>query len=47
MYVKYYEGDIEELCLYMSQTDSHFGNDHVINLIPGGSEIPVTNENKM
>ena len=47
MYVKYYEGDIQDLCLYMSYTDSNFGNDHVVNLIPGGSEIPVTNENKM
>lgn len=47
MYIKYYEGDVEDLCLYMSYTDSNFGNDVTINLIPGGSEIPVTNENKM
>jgi len=47
MYVKYYDGDITDLCLYMSYTDSNFGDDHVVNLIPGGSEVPVTNENKM
>lgn len=47
MYVKYYEGDIEDLCLYMSYTDSGLGADSVISLVPGGAEIPVTNENKM
>jgi len=47
MYVKYYDGDISDLCLYMSYTDRNFGDDHVVNLIPGGSEVPVTNENKM
>lgn len=47
MYVKYYEGDIEDLCLCMAYTDSSFGHSQTINLIPGGSDIPVTNENKM
>jgi hypothetical protein len=47
MYVKYYDGDIEDLSLVMSYTDSSFGNHNVINLIPGGSDISVTNENKM
>jgi hypothetical protein len=47
MYIKYYSGDLEDLCLYMSYTDSSFGADQVVNLVPGGSEIAVTNENKM
>lgn len=47
MYVKYYDGNVEDLCLYMSYTDNLFGHNNVTNLIPGGAEIPVTNENKM
>lgn len=47
MYLKYYEGDAEDLCLYMCYTDNNFGADDTKDLIPGGSEIPVTNENKM
>lgn len=27
MYVKYYDGDIEDLCLSMSYTDNNFGKD--------------------
>ena len=27
MYIKYYNGDIEDLCLYMCYTDSNFGTD--------------------
>ena len=47
MYIKYYEGDIEDLCLYMCYTDNNFGTDKVINFVPGGQDIPVTQENKM
>jgi ubiquitin-protein ligase E3 C len=47
MYLKYYEGDSEDLCLYMCYTDNNFGADDTFDLVPGGSEIPVTNENKM
>ena len=47
MFVKYYDGDIEDMCLYMNQTDNKFGKDQTVNLVPGGSEIPVINENKM
>jgi hypothetical protein len=47
MYVKYYDGNIEDLCLVMSYTDNSFGNNNIVNLIPGGQEISVTNENKM
>ena len=47
MQIKYYEGDIEDLCLYMCYTDNSFGRDNLIELIPGGSEMPVTHDNKM
>ena len=47
MYVKYYEGDIEDLCLTMCYTDNNFGSETTINFVPNGSEVTVTNENKM
>jgi len=47
MYTKYYDGDIEDLCLYMCYTDNDFGANNTIDLTPGGSEIMVTQENKM
>ena len=47
MYIKYYDGDIEDLCLYMCYTDNNFGTDNTINFVPGGQDIPVTQENKM
>jgi hypothetical protein len=36
MYVKYYDGDIEDLCLCMSYTDTAFGGEQTINLVPNG-----------
>tara|TARA_B110000285_G_scaffold23791_1_gene22948 strand:+ start:583 stop:1200 length:618 start_codon:yes stop_codon:yes gene_type:complete len=47
MYIKYYDGDIEDLCLYMCYTDNILGKDVTVNFVPGGQEIPVDNENKM
>lgn len=47
MYTKYYDGDIEDLCLYMCYSESNFGMQNTIDLTPGGSEILVTQENKM
>ena len=47
MNLKYYDGDAEDLCLYMCYTDNNFGASQTFELTPGGSEIPVTNENKM
>jgi hypothetical protein len=47
MYIKYYDGDVEDLCLYMCYTDSSFGAQTTVDLTPGGSEILVTQENKM
>ena len=47
MYVKYYDGDIEDLCLSMSYTDTNFGQDVTVNFVPNGTEIAVNNDNKM
>lgn len=47
LYLKHYEGDVSDFCLYMCYTDTNFGEQKTINFIPGGSEVPVTNENKM
>lgn len=47
MNLKYYEGDASDLCLYMCYSDSTFGSTKTVDLCPGGSNIMVTNENKM
>ena len=47
MKFKYYDGDVEDLGLTMSVSDDRFGKVEEIELIPGGSSIPVTNENKI
>mmetsp|Transcript_20352 Transcript_20352/g.49911 ORF Transcript_20352/g.49911 Transcript_20352/m.49911 type:complete len:254 (-) Transcript_20352:64-825(-) len=46
MFLKTYEHDAEDLCLTFSIANDDFGQNNEINLIPNGSEIPVTNENK-
>ena len=47
MYTKYYDGDIEDLCLYMCYSENSFGAQTTIDLTANGSEILVTQENKM
>ncbi|XP_039062914.1 LOW QUALITY PROTEIN: E3 ubiquitin-protein ligase UPL7-like [Hibiscus syriacus] len=47
MYVKHYNGDVEELCLDFTVTEESFGKRHVIELKPGGKNVCVTNVNKM
>ncbi|KAL6273591.1 hypothetical protein ACE6H2_024283 [Prunus campanulata] len=47
MYVKHYDGDVEELCLDFTVTEESFGKRHVIELKPDGKDITVTNKNKM
>ncbi|KAM2566178.1 hypothetical protein TB2_009147 [Malus domestica] len=47
MYVKHYDGDVEELCLDFTVTEESFGKRHVIELKPGGKDTTVTNKNKM
>ncbi|KAL3945620.1 MAG: hypothetical protein SGBAC_000276 [Bacillariaceae sp.] len=46
MFLKTYEHDAEDLCLTFSIANDDFGQNNEINLIPNGSEIPVTNANK-
>ncbi|KHG27780.1 E3 ubiquitin-protein ligase UPL7 -like protein [Gossypium arboreum] len=47
MYVKHYEGNVEDLCLDFTVTEESFGKRHVIELKPGGKDVCVTNANKM
>ncbi|GAA6016983.1 hypothetical protein JCM11491_006119 [Sporobolomyces phaffii] len=46
--LKNYPGNVEEdLSLNFTVTDEDFGVSRTIDLVPNGSEIPVTNENRM
>eukprot|EP00252_Welwitschia_mirabilis_P024162 TRINITY_DN7059_c0_g3_i3.p1 TRINITY_DN7059_c0_g3~~TRINITY_DN7059_c0_g3_i3.p1 ORF type:complete len:797 (+),score=144.37 TRINITY_DN7059_c0_g3_i3:224-2392(+) len=47
MYLKHYEGDVRDLALDFTVTEEIFGKRVVIELLQGGSSIPVTNENKL
>ncbi|KAG4215952.1 hypothetical protein ERO13_A01G211500v2 [Gossypium hirsutum] len=47
IYVKHYEGNVEDLCLDFTVTEESFGKRHVIELKPGGKDVCVTNANKM
>lgn len=46
VFLKYYDGDITELCLTFSIVDTSFGQSKEIELIPGGSNLSVTASNK-
>jgi hypothetical protein len=46
MFLKTYENDAEDLFLTFTVGNNDFGQNNEINLIPNGSEVPVTNENK-
>ncbi|XP_065830914.1 ubiquitin-protein ligase E3B-like [Oscarella lobularis] len=46
-YVKHYDDDIADLDLTFSLNEDFFGKLLTHDLVPGGSAIPVTNENKM
>ena len=45
--LKHYEGDIEELDLNFTLTVEDFGQSKVVELKPGGADIPVTRENSI
>nr|VDD10241.1 unnamed protein product [Brassica oleracea] len=47
MYIKQYEGDLQELCLDFTVTEEFCGKMSIIELKPGGKDISVTIENKM
>lgn len=46
MFLQSYDGDVNDLSLTFSVTESEFGKTNEINLIPNGSNISVTNNNK-
>ncbi|GES88691.1 HECT-domain-containing protein [Rhizophagus clarus] len=48
IYLKNYKGNVEsDLSLNFTVVDNEFGESRTIELIPGGSDIPVTNENRI
>jgi ubiquitin-protein ligase E3 C len=47
MFLKSYEGDMEDLSLSFSLDINAFGENKVVDLVKGGRSIPVTKENRM
>lgn len=47
MYVKHYDGDVKDLALDFTVTEESLGKHIVIELKPGGKDIPVTKENML
>ncbi|CAK9258356.1 unnamed protein product [Sphagnum jensenii] len=47
VYLKHYEGDVRDLALDFTVTEELFGKHTTVELRPGGTDIPVTNENKL
>ncbi|RWS07895.1 ubiquitin-protein ligase E3C-like protein [Dinothrombium tinctorium] len=47
VYLKNYEGDVSELGLDFTVVNSDFGENEVVELKPGGSNIPVTAQNRI
>ncbi|EPQ26072.1 uncharacterized protein PFL1_06280 [Pseudozyma flocculosa PF-1] len=48
IYLKNYGGDVEaDLALNFTVTDDEFGVSKTTELVPGGSEVPVTRENRL
>ncbi|KAI9496944.1 hypothetical protein BDB00DRAFT_806117 [Zychaea mexicana] len=45
--VKNFQGNVEDLSLDFSITDSEYGEARTVDLIPNGSNIPVTNANRI
>mmetsp|Transcript_33248 Transcript_33248/g.24429 ORF Transcript_33248/g.24429 Transcript_33248/m.24429 type:complete len:96 (-) Transcript_33248:452-739(-) len=46
IFLKYYEGNVEDLGLTFEVNESIFGMNHTIQLEKNGKNIPVTNSNK-
>jgi ubiquitin-protein ligase E3 C len=47
VFLKNYDGNVEDLSLTMSLTQDQFGTKEVVDLRPKGSQIVVTNQNKV
>ncbi|XP_054722716.1 LOW QUALITY PROTEIN: ubiquitin-protein ligase E3C-like [Uloborus diversus] len=47
LYLKTYDGNVSDLGLDFTVMNSEFGENEVVELIPGGAEIPVTESNRI
>jgi hypothetical protein len=47
MFLKSYTGDVTDLCLTFSVTENALGETKEIDLVPGGSELGVTQRNRL
>ncbi|KAJ3034415.1 hypothetical protein HDV00_005035 [Rhizophlyctis rosea] len=47
IFIKHYDGDLKDLALTFSVDDDVFGTSRTVDLIPNGSQVPVTNENRI
>ena len=47
MQVKYYDGRVEDLGLYMAVSEDTYGVVKQIPLVPDGENTPVTNDNRL
>ena len=47
IFLKHYTGNPEDLSLNFTVAQEEFGETHTIDLIPNGSNIPVTRENRL
>ena len=46
IFVKHYDGDVEDLCLTFAVDEEMFGQTTTVDLIPGGRACEVNNQNK-
>ncbi|XP_032221291.2 ubiquitin-protein ligase E3C [Nematostella vectensis] len=47
LFLKTYEGNVEDLALNFTIVNNDFGEKQVVELLPGGRDIPVTNSNRI
>ncbi len=47
IFLKHYTGDLEDLSLNFTVAQEEFGETQTIDIIPNGSNIPVTRENRL
>eukprot|EP00929_Paragymnodinium_shiwhaense_P036639 TRINITY_DN19605_c0_g1_i3.p1 TRINITY_DN19605_c0_g1~~TRINITY_DN19605_c0_g1_i3.p1 ORF type:complete len:776 (-),score=174.36 TRINITY_DN19605_c0_g1_i3:76-2403(-) len=47
MFLKSYDGDVEDLCLTFTVTETAYGQTKEVPLLVGGADMPVTNKNRL
>jgi len=47
MFLRSYDGDVADLDLNFTVVDDKFGETNVTELVPGGHNVTVTNENRL